>query len=120
MMEVEKECITTQIKSCIACLAVALAKICLLVKFNTRPQVLIAWYFLFTFDRTLPCYSCTSVFCSFLHKKREKKVCGNLEMMQQCSSLNHILISLIHQFRATCYKALRLNFFEMKPQLYDN
>ena len=41
-------------------------------------------------------------------------------MMQQCSSLNHILISLIHQFRATCYKALRLNFFEMKPQLYDN
>lgn len=120
MMEIEKECMTTQIKGCIACLAVALAKICLLVKFNTRPQVLIACTFSSPSTEHFLVFRARQFSVHFLHKKREKKVCGILEMMQQCSSLNHILISLIRQFRATCYKALRLNFFEMKPQLYDN
>lgn len=65
--------------------------------------------------------------CSFTayKKKKKKRICGKLEIMQQRSSLNHILISSMHKFWAMNYifcsvtRRYILSFFKVNLQYYD-
>ena len=105
MTEKEKQCMTTKERSAYHIWVWISLKYCLLVNFNTRPQFLNGKYSLFTFDQSPSFFFLKRRFSVQFYclQKKKKRICGKLEIMQQRSSLNHILISSMHKFWAMNY-----------------